>query len=133
MFYLDSIFNFSKIALRMQFFRQSTRYGYNDYTTRTPGCVTAMVRDIGWECLQDRRSIARLSLLYKMQHGLVDVDTTSYLQQGDQLTRGSRGFFQERINNEIYFNSFSLVLFGNGTTCQETLQSLPPCKSCGPV
>ena len=74
----------------MQFFRQSARYVYNDYTTRTPGCVTAMVRDIGWELIQDRRSIARLRLLYKMQHGLVDVDTTSYLQQGNRLTRGMK-------------------------------------------
>ena len=27
---------------------------------------------------EDRRSIARLSLLYKMQHGLVGVDTSFY-------------------------------------------------------
>ena len=61
--------------------RRAARYVYNDYVTRTPGCVTAMVRDIGWECLQDRRSMARLSLLYKMQHGLADVDTSSPLPQ----------------------------------------------------
>ena len=58
--------------------RRPARYVYNDYTTRTSGCVTAMVKDIGWKSLQDRRYIARLSLLYKMQHGLVDVDTSSY-------------------------------------------------------
>ena len=58
--------------------RGAARYVYNDYTTRTPGCVTAMVKDIVWESLQDRRYIARLSLLYKMQHALVDVDTSSY-------------------------------------------------------
>ena len=52
---------------------------YNDYTTHSPGCVTAMVKDIGWENLQDPRYIAKLSLLYKMQHGLVDVYTSSYL------------------------------------------------------
>ena len=86
--------------------RRAARYVYNDYTTRTPGCVTDMVEDLGWESLQDRRYIARLSLLYKMQHGLVDVDTSSYLQQGDSRTRGSRGFFQERINSEVDYNSF---------------------------
>ena len=85
---------------------QAARYVYNDYTTRTPGCVTAMVKDIGWESLQDQQYIARLSLLYKMQHGLVDVDTSSYLQQRDSCTRGSRGFFRERINSEVYYNLF---------------------------
>ena len=94
------------IKILEQVQRRAARYVYNDYTTRTPGCVTAMVKDIGWESLEDRCSIARLSLLYKMHHGLVDVDTSSYLQQGDSRTRGRRGFFQERINNEVYFNSF---------------------------
>ena len=94
------------IKILEQVQRRAAIYGYNDYTTCTPGCVTSMVKDIGWESLEDRRSIARLSLLYKMHHGLVDVDTSSYLQQGDSRTRGRRGFFQERINNEVYFNSF---------------------------
>ena len=82
------------IKILEQVQRRAARYVYNDYTTRTPGCVTAMVKDIVLESLEDRRSIARLSLLYKMQHGLVDVDTTSYLQQGDSPTRGRRGYFQ---------------------------------------
>ena len=79
---------------------------YNDYTTRTPGCVTAMVKDIGWESLVVRRYIARLSLLYKIQHRLVEVDTSSCLQQEDSRTQCSSGFFQERINREVYLNSF---------------------------
>ena len=96
------------IKILEQVQRRAARYVYNDYTSRTPGCVTAMVRDIGWESLQDRHSIAKLSLLYKMHHGLVDVDTSSYLPQGDRQTRGSRGFFLERINSEVYYNSFFL-------------------------
>ena len=65
--------------------RRAARYVYNDYTTRTPGCVTAMVKDIGRESLQD-------CLLYKMQHGLVDVDTSSYLRQGESWLVGCFGF-----------------------------------------
>ena len=94
------------IKILEQVQRRAARYVYNDYTTRTPCCVTAMVRDIGWESLQDRCSIARMSLLYKMHHGLVDVDTSSYLPQGDRRPQGSRGFFQERINSEVYYNFF---------------------------
>ena len=94
------------IKILEQVLRRAARYVYNDYTTHTPGCVTAMVRGISWESLQDRRSIARLSLLFKIHHGLVDVDTSSYLPQGDSRTQGSRGFIQERINSEVYYNSF---------------------------
>ena len=32
--------------------RRAASYVYNDYTTRTLGCVTAMVKDSGWESLQ---------------------------------------------------------------------------------
>ena len=86
--------------------RRAARYVCNDYTTRTPGCVKAMVKDIGWESLQDRRYTARLSLLYKIQHGLVDIEGPRYLKPSDSRTRGQRGLFQERINCDVYFNSF---------------------------
>ena len=86
--------------------RRAARYVCNDYTTHTPGCVTTMVEDIGWESLQDRRYTARLSLLYKIQHGLVDIESSQYLRPSDSRTRGQRGLFQERINCVVYFNSF---------------------------
>ena len=85
--------------------RRAARYVCIDYTSRNPGCVTTMIKYIGWDSLQDRRYIAWLSLLYKMQHGLVDVDSTRYLKLGDTRTRG-RCFFQEIINSEVYYNSF---------------------------
>ena len=92
--------------------RRAARYVCNDYTyladytTRTPGCVKAIVKDIGWESLQDRRYTARLSLLYKIQHGLVDIEGPRYLKPSDSRTRGQRGLFQERINCDVYYNSF---------------------------
>ena len=53
----------SDIKTLEQVQRRAARYVCNDYTTHTPGCVTAMVVDIGWESLQDRRYTARLSLI----------------------------------------------------------------------
>ena len=96
----------SDIKTLEQVQRRAARYVCNDYTTHTPGCVTAMVEDIGWENLQDRRYTARLSLLYKIQHGLVDIKSSQYLRPSDSRTRGQRGLFQERINCDVYFNSF---------------------------
>ena len=86
--------------------RRAARYVCNDYTSRTPGCVSAMVEDIGWESLQDRRYYARVSLLYRIQHGLVDIESSRYLRPSDFRTRGQRGLFQERTNCDAHFNSF---------------------------
>ena len=86
--------------------RRAARHVYNDYITRTPGCITAMVEDIGWESLKDRRYTARLSLLHKIQHGLVDIEGYCYFRPSDSRTKGQRGLLQKRINCEVYFNSF---------------------------
>ena len=86
--------------------RRAARYVCNYYTSRTPGCVSAMVEDIGWESLQDRRYTARVSLLYKIQHGLVDVESFRYMRPSDSRTRGQRGLFREKTNCDAHFNSF---------------------------
>ena len=78
----------------------------NDYTSRTPGCVTDMVNELGWESLQDRRQISRLCLLYKAHNGLVDIDKTAYSKPDDSRTRSHTGFYQEHTKHEVYYNSF---------------------------
>ena len=60
--------------------RRAAHYVLNDYSTRTPGCVTGMVNKLQWESLETRRN-DRLTMLYRIQHGLVDVHPDSYLQQ----------------------------------------------------
>ena len=34
--------------------KRAAKFVTNDYTTRTPGCVTCMQRDLGWDTLQKR-------------------------------------------------------------------------------
>ena len=55
--------------------RQAARFVHNNYYDRTPGCVSKMVSDLGCESLQYRRRVNRLTTLYKIQHGLVKIDT----------------------------------------------------------
>ena len=86
--------------------RRAARYVYNGYTSHTPGCITEMVYELGWESLQDRRQISRLSLLYKAHHGLVDIDKATNLIPGDSRTRSHTGFYQEHTVHEVYHNSF---------------------------
>jgi len=45
--------------------------------SKPPVSVSAMVSDLGWEPLQTRRLHNRLTMMYKITHGLVEVPTTS--------------------------------------------------------
>ena len=53
--------------------RRAARFVNRNYTERTPGCVTNMVQNFGWESLQHRRYINRLSMLFKIQYGAIDI------------------------------------------------------------
>ena len=64
-------------------------------TDRTPGCVTKMVHDLGWESLKHRRYISRLMMIFKIHHQIVEVSgATEVLQLNDTRTRGSHLFKQ---------------------------------------
>ena len=41
--------------------------------------VTDMIKDLGWATLETRRRQSRLTLMYKLTHGLIDIDTRKYL------------------------------------------------------
>ena len=86
--------------------RRAARYVLNDYSTRTPGSVTGMVNKLQWVSLGARRRNDRLTMLYRIQHGLVDIQPDSYLQQSDRRTRGEHRLYQERIRSETYSYSF---------------------------
>ena len=62
---------------------------HRNYSESTPGCVTNMVQSLGWKSLQHRRFVGRLSMLFKIQHGLVD-DSPEFVQLRDSRTRGSQ-------------------------------------------
>ena len=56
--------------------RQAARFVHNNYYDRTPG----------WEPLQHRRRVDRLTTLYKIQRGLVEIDT-DVVRPSDRRTR----------------------------------------------
>ena len=111
---------------------------YNDYTTRTPGCVTAMGHRHGLchrhSLGKSPRSTVHCQTESPIQDAawIVDVDTSSYWQQEDSRIRGSRRFFQERINSEVYYNSFFPRTIREWNF-QETSLPLLPWKSSGQV
>ena len=87
---------------------RAARYACINYTDRTPRCITAMSRSLQWDTLEERRLSSRLQMLYKIQHGLVDINKDSYMKQSDSRTRGANRLFQERTTHEVYYNSFFL-------------------------
>ena len=48
-----------KIKSIEQVQKRAARFVHNNYTDRTPGCVTNMVKSLKWENLEDRRKSAR--------------------------------------------------------------------------
>ena len=96
----------SSIKALEQVQRRAARFVHNDYTSRTPGCVTKMIEDLQWDTLENRRQQARLQLLFKIHHGLVDIPATEYLKTSDARTRGGHRFFQERHTDKTFLNSF---------------------------
>ena len=52
-----------------------------------------MIKDLGWATLETRRRQSRLTLMYKLTLGLIDIDSREYLiQHSDGRTRGSHQF-----------------------------------------
>ena len=66
--------NQQKIKSIEQVQKRAAQLVHNNYTDRTPRCVTNMVKSLKWENLEDRRKSVRLSMLFKIQHDLIDID-----------------------------------------------------------
>jgi len=61
----------------------------NDYGLRSS--VTAMLTQLGWSTLEQRRENQRLTMMYKVVHGLVAVPTTQLIP-ADSRTKSNHNF-----------------------------------------
>ena len=68
--------------------------------------VTEMIRDLGWATLETRRRQFRLTLMYKLTHGLIDIDRRKYLiEHSESSKRGGHQFkFRAPYANEDFLN-----------------------------
>ena len=55
--------------------------------SRWTSSVDAMIEDLGWDSLADRRREIRLALFYKSVHGLIAIPTENILIPADTRTR----------------------------------------------
>jgi len=71
--------------------RKAARFFTGNYDRTTS--VTEMLQDLQWDRLETMRRHARLCILYKMCHGLLDGDWGDYLiTNRERRTRGSHDF-----------------------------------------
>ena len=52
-----------------------------------------MIKELGWDSLESRRKKARLNLMYKLTHKLINIDTANFLESHSEMrSRGSHSF-----------------------------------------
>ena len=64
--------------------RRGARWTMNDYA-RTPS-VTSLLLQLGWQTLEERWSVARLCLFYKIVNGLMAVPLPDYIQPTHRIS-----------------------------------------------
>ena len=85
--------------------RRAARFVSNNYRDYTPGAVTGILHDLGWDSLTTRRTKRRLTMMFKIVHGLVEVPHP-HLVAGDRRTRGTNKFQEIAESQEAYRQSF---------------------------
>ena len=87
--------------------RLAARVVVHDFSSYTS--VTAIMEELGWESLADRRRDMRLCLMYKIVHGLVNIPTADILTPTDSRTRQSHPYCYRHL--ATHTNSYKFSYF----------------------
>ena len=81
----------------------AARYVKNDFSKESS--VTAMLNDLNWDTLQHRRSMANVTMMYKITNNLVHVDiSTHQLTPLESRTRGhDKRFYIPKTRTRFFF------------------------------
>ena len=84
--------------------RRAAHFVKGDY--RQQSSITQMIKDLGWQSLQERRAISRLSM-YKITHGLSEVQLPNLMRK-TRTTRSAsgKGFRNVSSNKNCYRSTF---------------------------
>ncbi len=85
---------------------RSARFVCNNYSWESS--VSAMKNELEWLNLAERRREIRLTMLFKIVRGLVEIEVDDYLTKADSRTRSSHDFKYKHIqtNSQQFKNSF---------------------------
>ena len=86
--------------------RRAARWTIHDYTRTTS--VTALLTQLNWQTIEERRSVAHPCLFYKILNGLMAVPLPDYIQPTHRISRycHSMTFRQIHTDNDRYKYSF---------------------------
>ena len=77
--------------------RRAVRFVFNNY--QRTSSVTEMMEKLGWQTLQQRRDYARLTMMYRIVHQLVDIPAEPYLTPLTGRTRGHDSRFRQILTS----------------------------------
>ena len=88
--------------------RRAARFCLNDFRSRSPGCVTNMIKKLEWESLANRRQIRRLVIFHKAVHGHLSIPLGNLMQPATRSSRhtNSRAFTTITAHKDCYKHSF---------------------------
>ena len=88
--------------------RRAARFCLNDFRSKSPGCVTNMIKKLEWESLTDRRQTRRLVIFHKAVHGHLSIPLGNLTQPATRPSRhtNSRAFTTLTANKDCYKHSF---------------------------
>jgi len=85
--------------------RRAARFATGDYRLTTS--ITHTLQTLGWPTLQQRRQVARLSLMYKAVNNLIAIPIHNILTRNTNITRGhQQRFTTVACRTETYRGSF---------------------------
>ena len=85
--------------------RRAARWTTSNYDTRSS--VTAMLNQLGWRTLEQRRADARLYLFYKIVYGLVVVPLPNYIQPTHRISRYCHSMTYRQIQTSTNYYKYS--------------------------
>ena len=83
--------------------RRGARFVYRDY--KQTSSVTSMLSNLGWEPLQDRRKIARLTMLQKIRQGQVAIHPASSRRSSSRLNH-TQSYIKPTGRSDFYLQSY---------------------------
>ena len=85
--------------------KKAARFVTNTYGKDTS--ITAIFDQLNWDTLQDRRESHRLTCLYKILNGQMDIDHTKYISSKSKRPRGGHNnqFMIDHTKTDSHKNS----------------------------
>ena len=88
------------------------------FNRRNPDSVTKILEDLGWEPLMHRRRRTKLTFMYKMVNGIIDIPMTHFPERKERASTrhaNNHQFLQPQANLQLYQHSYvpSTVPFWN--------------------